>query len=162
VDVPRKPVERLEGAAQVVEIRPEEELPGAGARSGKPCPAIDQLNTPQLGEWKETAKSPLFVVAPVAVRGGVNSTRVENSPGGREKIGKAEGAEPKAVFSLRATVPAAPLALSSPAARACGGLRQTAVTGGKRRGGGLGAGRPPLRPEAVKRMDSASASGPKA
>jgi len=28
-------------------------------------------------------------MAPVAGRGGVNSTRVENSPVGREKIGKA-------------------------------------------------------------------------
>jgi hypothetical protein len=174
VDVPRKHVERLEGAAQVVEIRSEEELPGAGARSGKHRPAIDQPNTPQLvekvyhrdgmkcaipscphcfhphchhivpraeggrtelyneilvcplhhgmihegilrierdkdgtlvflrkgdsvwdildKEWKETAKSPLCVVAPVAGRGRVNSTRVENSSGGREKIGKAGGA----------------------------------------------------------------------
>ena len=40
-------------------------------------------------EWKETAKSPLCVLAPVAGRGGVISTRVENSPSGREKIGKA-------------------------------------------------------------------------
>ena len=44
-------------------------------------------------EWKETAKSPLCVLAPVAGRKGVNSTRVENSPSGRQMIGKAGRAE---------------------------------------------------------------------
>jgi hypothetical protein len=98
VDVPRNHVERLEGAAQVVEIRPEEELPGAGARSGKPRQAIDQPNSVWDildKEWKETAKSPLCVVAPVAGGGGVNSTRVDYSPGGREKIGKAGTGDPE-------------------------------------------------------------------
>jgi hypothetical protein len=44
VDVPREHVERLEGSAQVVEIRPEEELPGADPTHR----TIDRPNTPEI------------------------------------------------------------------------------------------------------------------